>query len=183
MYIVAWFSVDSSHLAIQDIFPEVSGFGVRPIHVGRQESNWMATFKLPPGLEPGWHDVRLRVKGSRLSPPVRIAVDLPLATNQIQITSVADGATWKQDEIDLTAGTTLALWLTGLPEGAHQRCIYARVDGRPAEVTYVEPPGPSPSRQVNVVMPKHGSEQASVEVSIGTAKADVRVRCIRDARG
>jgi tRNA (mo5U34)-methyltransferase len=173
-YIVAWFSVDSSYLGIKDIFPEVSGYGIRPIHVGRQGPNWMATFKLPPGLEPGWHEVRLRVKGSRLSAPVRIAVDLPLATNEIRITTVADGATWRENEIDLSVGTTLALWVTGLPEGAHQRCIYARVDGKPAEVTYVEPPGDSPARQVNIVMP-NGCGESTIEICMGTAKAEARV--------
>jgi len=178
-YIVAWFSIDTSHLGIKDIFPEVSGYGVRPIHVGRQESNWMATFRLPPGLEPGWHDVRLRVKGSRLSQPVRIAVDLPLATNAIRITTVADGATWKEDEIDLSIGTTLAVWVAGLPESADRRCIYARIDGRSADVTYVEPPGQTEARQVNVMMPKQGPEEAAIEISMGTAKADARVRRVR----
>jgi tRNA (mo5U34)-methyltransferase len=178
-YIVAWFSVDSSHLGIKDIFPQVSGFGIRPIHVGRQGPNWMATFKLPPGLEPGWHEVRLRVKGSRLSTPLRIAVDLPLATNEIGITTVADGTTWKEDEIDLSAGTTLAVWATGLPENADRRCIYARVDGRAVDVSYVEPPGESKARQVNIVMPTQGGGVANVEISMGTAKADVRIRVVR----
>jgi tRNA (mo5U34)-methyltransferase len=177
-YVVAWFALDSSHLGIRDIFPEVSGYGVRPIHVGRQGPNWMATFKLPPGLEPGWHEVRLRVKGSRLSAPVRIAVDLPLATNEIRITTVADGATWQENQIDLSVGTTLALWVTGLPQGAHPRCIYAKVDGRPVEVSYVEPPGDSEARQVNIVMPKPGRDESTVEITMGSAKTDARVRCL-----
>jgi tRNA (mo5U34)-methyltransferase len=178
-YIVAWFSVDSSYLGIKDIFPEVSGYGVRPIHVAREESNWIATFRLPPGLEPGWHEVRLRVRGSRLSTPVRIAVDLSLATEEIRITSVADGTTWKKDEIDLATGNTLAVWVTGLPESTDRRCIYARVDGRPVEVSFVEPPGETTVRQVNIVMPSKGPSESTIEVAMGTAKADARVRCIR----
>ena len=177
-YIVAWFSVETDHLGIKDIFPEVSGYGVRPVYVGRQESNWMATFKLPPGLEPGWHEVRLRVRGSRLSAPARIAVDLPLGKDGIRITTVADGATWKTDEIDLSLGTTLVLWVTGLPVSAERRNIRAKADGRVIEVSYVEPPGASEARQVNVVVPIRGSGESTVEIAIGTVKAEARVRCI-----
>ena len=177
-YIVAWFSVDSDHLGIKHVYPEVSGYGVRPVHVGRQESNWIATFKLPPGLDPGWHEVRLRVRGSRLSAPAMIAVDLPLATDEIRITTVADGATWKTGEIDLSIGTTLALWITGLPVGAHHRCILAKVDGKAVEVSYVEPPGEKEARQVNIVMPKRGRGEVGIEVAMGTAKAESRARCV-----
>jgi hypothetical protein len=177
-YIVAWFSVDAGHLGIKDILPEVSGLGIRPIHVEREKSNWMVTFKLPPGLEPGWHEVRLRVKGSRLSAPVRVAVDLSLWTEEIRISTLADGATWKEDQIDLAKGNTLAVWVIGLPESADRRCVFARVDGRPAEVSFVEPPGESPARQVNVMMPKDGRGESHVEISMGQAKATARVQCI-----
>jgi tRNA (mo5U34)-methyltransferase len=177
-YIVAWFSVDSGHLGIKDIFPEVSGYGVRPIHVTREKSNWMVTFKLPPGLEAGWHEVRLRVKGSRLSTPVRIAVDLPLSTEAIRIATLADGATWKDNQVDLRVGNTLALWVIGLPESADRRSIRARVNGRPAEVSFVEPPGPV-ARQVNVLLPSDSPEETTVEIIMGTAKADARVRCLQ----
>lgn len=177
-YIVAWFAVDSSHLGIKDIFPEVSGYGVRPIHITRERSNWMVTFKLPPGLEAGWHEVQLRVKGSRLSAPVRIAVDLPLWTEAIQIATMADGATWKENQVDLSRGNTLALWVIGLPESADRRSIHARVNGRPAEVGFVEPPGPT-ARQVNVLMPADSREESTVEVIMGAARVEARVRCIR----
>lgn len=176
-YILAWFSVDSSHLTIRDIFPEVSGYGVRPIHVTREQENWMATFKLPPGLEPGWHEVRLRVKGSRLSNPVRIAVDLPLWTEGIRIATMADGCTWKDNEVDLSVGNTLALWVLGLPESADRREIHARVNGHPAEVSFVEPPGPE-ARQVNVLIPRDCAGEARVELILGTAHTETRVKCL-----
>ena len=177
-YILAWFSVDSSHLGIKDIFPEVSGYGVRPVQVGRQGPNWMTSFKLPPGLGPGWHEVRLRVRGSRLSAPIPIAVDLPLATDEIRITTVADGATWKPDEIDLSVGTTLALWITGLPESADRRCIHAKVDGKTVEVSYVEAPREGEARQVNIVMPKHGGGESTIEIEMDHARTQGRVRVV-----
>jgi tRNA (mo5U34)-methyltransferase len=175
-YVVAWFALDSSHLGINDVFPEVSGYGVRPIHVGRQGPNWMATFKLPPGLEPGWHEVRLRARGSRLSEPLRIAVDLPLHTDEIRITTIADGATWKSEEIDLSRGTTLAIWVAGLPESADRMSLRARVDGRAVEISYVQPTGVSEARQVNLVMPREGGFEYAVEVALGAARAECRVR-------
>ena len=160
------------------VMAEVSGFGVRPIHVGRQEKSWIATFKLPPGLTPGWHQVRVRVQGTRLSEAVKIAVDLPLATEAIHVTSIADGATWKPDEIDLRHGTTLALWIKGLPESADRMSLRAAIDRRAAEISYVEPAGEHESRQVNLVVPQRGSGEATVEVGMGTASVECRVRVI-----
>jgi tRNA (mo5U34)-methyltransferase len=177
-YIVAWFSLDSSHLGINDVFPEVSGYGVRPIHIGRQGPNWMATFKLPPGLERGWHEVRLRVRGSRLSEPIRIAVDLPLQSDELRITTVGDGATWKPDQIDLKLGTTLALWVAGLPESADRMSLRAKIDGRPVEISYVEPHGGGEPRQVNVIVPVRGDGESVVEIALGGAKAEYCVRRI-----
>jgi len=177
-YIVAWFSLDAAQLGINDVFPEVSGYGVRPIHVSRQDANWMATFMLPPGLEPGWHDVRLRVRGSRLSDPKRIAVDLPLFTENIRITTAADGATWRTDEVDLSRGTTLAIWVAGLPESADRMSLRARVDGRSVDISYVEPESDRETRQVNVIMPAAGPGECIVEIAMGGAKAEWRIRRI-----
>ncbi|HEY3841563.1 MAG TPA: hypothetical protein VGL72_33565, partial [Bryobacteraceae bacterium] len=177
-YIVAWFSVDSSHLGINDVFPEVSGFGVRPIHVGKQGPNWMATFRLPPGLERGWHEVRVRARGSRLSDPLRIAVDIPMESNEIRIATLADGATWKAGEIDLNQGSTLALWVAGLPESADRMSLRAKVDGQPVEVRYVEAESGKETRQVNIIMPQDGNGESSVEVAMGNARAEGTVRRI-----
>jgi len=179
-YAVIWFALDSSQLTIHDVFPEVSGYGVRPIHVGRQEKSWIATFKLPPGLTPGWHEVRVRVQGTRLSDAVKIAVDLPLATDAIRVTNIADGATWKPDQVDLRQGTTLALWITGLPESADRMSLRAAIDRRAVEITYVEPAGENESRQVNLVVPQRASGEAIVEVGMGTAAVECRVRVIAD---
>jgi tRNA (mo5U34)-methyltransferase len=177
-YIVVWFSVDSSHLTINDVFPEVDGFGVRPIHVALQEANWMATFKLPPGLDPGWHDVKVRVRGTRLSEPARIAVDMELYTPSIRITGAQDGATWRPDEIDFTEGATLAVWVAGLPQSADRRVLRAKVDGRAAEIGYVEAYHGDDTRQVNVVMPPLGPGESIVEIALGAAYDQRRIQRI-----
>jgi tRNA (mo5U34)-methyltransferase len=175
-YIVAWFSLEGGHFRIQDVFPEVSGYGIRPIQVGRQGSNWMTTFKLPPGLPPGWHEVRVRVRGSRLSEPLPIAVDLPVTAECLRITAAVDGATWKDNEVDLSRGNIVAVWVSGIPDNADHRCVRAKVDRRPAEITYIGPAGVGDSRQVNVVVPSDGGTEYAVEIAFGGAKASYQIR-------
>jgi hypothetical protein len=176
-YIVAWFDLDSSDLGLDDVFPEVSGYGVRPIHVGRGKSHGMATFKLPPGLKSGWHEVRLRVRGSRLSEPVRIAVDMPRSTDGIRISGVFDGCTWKPDELDLSRGNILSVWLAGLPESADRSRLWAKVDRQVVEIDYVEP-HTGDTRQVNLVIPPDRRGDCRVEIGLGVAKATGRVRLL-----
>jgi tRNA (mo5U34)-methyltransferase len=170
-YMVAWFSLEGSHLGIQDVFPEVSGYGVRPIHVELQDGNWMVTFKLPPGLEPGWHEVRVRVRGSRLSDAVKVAVDVPVTERGLRITAAIDSTTWKPEEIDLSRGAILALWVAGLPAEFDIRSLRAKVDRRPVEVTYVEAKTDGDTRQVNIVIPQDAGEECAIEIALGSAKA------------
>jgi hypothetical protein len=50
----AWFRSKAHNLGLDDVRPEVGGYGVRPIHVARvNETEWQTNFKLPPGLTPG----------------------------------------------------------------------------------------------------------------------------------
>jgi hypothetical protein len=181
-YIVAWFELETGNLTLDDVFPEVSRYGVRPIHVSREETTkerrWRTTFKLPPGLEPGWHDVRLRVRGGPLSNGARIAVDLPLGNASLRIESVRDGATWNPDEIDLSRGTTLAIWVEDLPEGTDRGNLRVTVDGHSVEVGYLEAPNPSGKRQINVAVPPECCPDPLVEVAVGTARSARRVRRI-----
>lgn len=81
-----WFRWNGRRLGLDDVRPEVSGYGVRPIHVAPVDENVChANFKLPPGLPPGWHEVRLRIGQSRPGSPQRIAVDVPTAAPEIQV--------------------------------------------------------------------------------------------------
>ncbi len=99
-YVSCWFNSPGFEPNRDTVFPEVSGFGVQPIDVRRfDEQQWLATFKLPPGLAPGWHDVRLRTEGSLFSEPARIAVDTPAVAKELRIETVADGHTWARGEV------------------------------------------------------------------------------------
>lgn len=180
-YIVAWFELDTTGLTLDDVFPEVGAYGVRPIHISREntkERRWRTTFKLPPGLEPGWHDVKLRVRGSPLSNGVQIAVDLPLLGKTFQIESARDGATWQPDEVDLSRGTTIALWIVGLPEATDRGNLRVTVDGRLAEVSYLEAPNATNKRQLNVAIPLDCSLEPVIEVAVGVVRSTRRVRLV-----
>jgi tRNA (mo5U34)-methyltransferase len=120
--------------------PTVGEFGVHPIFNGRTASGfWQVNFKLPPGLRPGWHPVR--VGGSNA---VEIAVDLPLEVETLRITSACDGLTWERDRASIGGGH-LSLWVEGLPRNADVHNVRVTVDGVRQRVTYVGSDG-----QVNV---------------------------------
>ena len=63
-YVSAWFDSPLA-LKLDDVKPEVSGYGVRPLSVFNwQEHIWQVNFKLPPLEKPGWHEVRIRLMDS-----------------------------------------------------------------------------------------------------------------------
>ena len=104
-YLSAFVDSPIEQLTRDDVMPEVGGYGVRPLSVWQfGEERWQVDFKLPPGLTPGWHDVRVRLRDSRPSNALRIAVDLPFEPGPIQIAGVCDGKTWAPNEIDLKQG-------------------------------------------------------------------------------
>ena len=152
-YIVCWFDSPHSQLTLDEVKPEVSGYGVRPINV-RNKGQWQASFKVPPGLGSGWHDVRIRVKDSDWSRPKSIAVDLPLEAPRLRITGIADGQTWRPNEIDISKGDALAIWVLGLPPNADRANVKITLQGRNLNVTYVEPyAAEDRPRQVNAQVP------------------------------
>lgn len=118
--------------------PTVGGFGVHPIFRARTEAGyWQMNFKLPPGLSPGWHPVR--VGGSNA---LEIAVDVPLEVSALEITGSSDAITWERDRV---SSGYLSLWVKGLPRNADVRNVRAFIDGVRQRVTYVGTDG-----QVNV---------------------------------
>jgi hypothetical protein len=177
--VTAMFDWPGDGLTLDDIQPEVSGYGVRPIHAAQLEGQrWQTNFKLPPGLTPGWHEVSVRIRGSRPGNPVRVAVDVPLDAGAIRITGVCDGATWTPHEMDLSKGDSLALWIEGLPENADRNNLQVLLDGRRLRVTYIEAPKPEP-RQVNLQIPKEVQPGTRfIEALVGNRQseaAEVRV--------
>ena len=170
-YVSVWFRWPSRTLTRDDLQPEVGGFGVRPLHVASLAPDiWQANFKLPPGLSAGWHAVRLRIDGSLPGAAQRIAVDVPLQTGNLTIQGVCDGTAWAKNQIDLSRGDVLSLWIAGLPENADRSNLRVELAGRRLTVTHIESPGGA-ARQVNVQVPNDvpvGSH--FVKVAIGLAQ-------------
>jgi tRNA (mo5U34)-methyltransferase len=152
-YVCCPFAWPASHLELDDVQPEVRGYGVRPLHLDRIDGDhWQATFKLPPGLDPGWHDVRLRTSGSGYSNSLRIAVDMPARTDRLIITGICDGVTWRPGEVALREGNSnfLSLWIDGLGENADCNNVRVRVGGKRQAIGYLSAPDARGIRQVNV---------------------------------
>jgi len=154
-YLTAWFEHAGQSLSRADVRPEVGGFGTIPIHVDTEgDAGWRATFMLPPGLPSGWHPVRVRVGDGPPSNAVEVAVDVPVPAASVTIIGVADGSSWTPDALSLSAGTTLCLWVDGLPANADRANLGVALDDDPLEVTYVAAAGPNEEpRQVNVEVP------------------------------
>ncbi len=112
--------------------PSVGEFGVHPIFSGRADAGyWQVNFKLPPGLPPGWHPVRLGDSAA-----LEIAVDVPLEVRDLRIESVCDGVSWEKDRMSIANGY-LSAWVGGLPRNADVHNVRAYLDGERRPVTFV----------------------------------------------
>jgi tRNA (mo5U34)-methyltransferase len=176
--VTAWFRWNGGKLNLDDVWPEVGGYGLRPIHLTQvADDAWQTNFKLPLGLTPGWHDVRMRIRGSHPGTALQVAVDLPLAASNIRIEGVCDGTTWVKNRIDLSQGEVLTLWVTGLPENVDSANLCATLQGRRLPVAYIE--RGDAARQINLKIPRNvPAGPAAISVSVGpstSAEASVEI--------
>jgi hypothetical protein len=124
--------------------------------VKNAEGFWLCTLKLPPGLDAGWHSVRVRTEESEWSNAVRIAVDIPERATAIEIAAACDALDWTSARFSLRH-RCLTLWVSGLPENADLANVKVELSGAgpcPAHrqsVTFVGPAGAEGLRQVNVL--------------------------------
>lgn len=76
-YLSIWFKSVYSSLGADDVFPEIGGYAVRPVLVQSVSADgWQAIVKLPPGIQAGWQEVRMRLRDSAYSNLLRIGVDV-----------------------------------------------------------------------------------------------------------
>jgi len=173
-YLAIWFDAAASKLELDDVRPQVDGYGVRPVYVGAAgENHWHANFRLPPGLAPGWHDVTVRIGESRPSNPKPIAVDLPLAVGAIELTDLCDGETGVKNELDREKGHTIVLGVAGLPENADRNNVRVYLAGQRLNATRIEKRNSRGRRQVHAEVPQDvppGPTQ--VEVASGDARTE-----------
>ena len=173
-YVSAAILAGGRNLTLDEVKPEVSGFGVRPIHVAlTRDQRWEAKFKLPPGLAPGWHGVAVRIGDGPPGNEKPIAVDIPLQPGPIRITGVCDGTTWAADQLNLARGNSVAIWVAGLPENADRNNVRVYLDGRRLRVDFVETRRGTESRQVNAEVPLEAERGlARLGVALGDSRSE-----------
>jgi tRNA (mo5U34)-methyltransferase len=174
-YVSCWFATHEQQLTRRDVQPQVGKWGTVPLSVQPSgEGLWQANFKLPPGLDPGFHEVRLRTSRSTFSTPVRIAVDVsPAPPGQLSITGVCDGQTWKNGGVRLSPNGVIALWAVGLPGNADVNNIGVTLGGRRLPVSYVSVPEPLQPTQINVEVPADFPVGIStIQIRIGDETSD-----------
>ena len=166
-YLTCGFRTGQGELTLDDVQLSVGPYGVRPIALKNLGTDlWQTAFKLPPGLDPGWHGVSLAVRGGPADSARQIAVDIPIPECELKIEGVRDGLTWAPDTLDLKSGRALALWCAGLPENADRNNVRVLLNGVRCTNEFIAPP--SPSRQINVRVPeKTSTGPAEVVVTIG----------------
>ncbi len=181
-FITCWFTSDEMDLGREDLRPEVSGFGAPVIALQKDaDRGWHANFKLPPGLKPGWHEVRLRTAKSAFSNPCKIAVDVPFKPGEVEIRAAGDGRNWQPGEVHLARGQEwghLTLWIAGLSETADRNNVRVYCDSKRLPVDFVSsaqvnariPSGMIGAREIFVQHGEQESKPVRLVVKIGDSK-------------
>jgi tRNA (mo5U34)-methyltransferase len=180
-YVTCWFTSEREEVGREDLRLEVDGFGAPAMFVKREDgARWMANFRLPPGLEPGWKQVRLRLADTPFSEPVRIAVDIPFKAGPLAIREVCDGVSWQRDTVDLAKGGLVSIWIAGLGENADRNSVRLWLGDDRLKVDWVGEPDSDGFRQINAQAPEGLTAgmhtlRASFGESEATGAAKVRV--------
>jgi tRNA (mo5U34)-methyltransferase len=153
-YLSCWFYTKRPAVRREDLRFEVGPFGI-PVLWVRQEvdGRWLANFRLPPGLTPGWHPIRARFADSSFGNELRIAVDIVPRVERIVVKSAYDGRNWAPNEVSLGGGGFLSCWVEGLPDNADRANTAVLVDDVGIRVEYVGAPDEAGARQVNAMLP------------------------------
>lgn len=135
----------------ENVQPEVGGLGAAASSVVKgREGLWLCTCKLPPGLDAGWHSVRVRTEDSEWSNALRIAIDIPEHAAEIEITAACDGIDWTPGSFSLRH-RRFSLWVRGLPENVDLANVKVELDGQRHSVAFVGPADAAGLRQINVL--------------------------------
>jgi tRNA (mo5U34)-methyltransferase len=165
---------------IDSVFPEVDGLAARPVYVKRNADGiWFTCFRLPPGLEPGWHAVRLRIAGTQFSNSKNIAVDMPLRVGKLEIAGVADAVDFAPE---IRSGF-MAIWVRGLPENADCQNIGVLAGETRQPVIFLGEPEGEGQRQVNIKLrPDMEPGEQMIQVRVADAESE-GTRAVIHTRG
>ena len=194
-YASVWFKTEQTGLTGDDVFPQVGEYGAHPILVTHAGGDgWSVVFKVPPGIEPGWIPVRLRVRDSAYSNTVHFGVDIGAEqlrrrtlpshdSGGFRIGGVADGKTWQANQVLMQREACISLWVHEVPAACRPEEILLRIDGRELPCEFVTAQDdPAGFRQVNALLPCGFTPgPAAINVAIGDAVTPpVQVEIVRD---
>jgi tRNA (mo5U34)-methyltransferase len=151
-------------LTCDQIFVNIGPFAARPVMVHKKdEGSWQLCCKVPLGLSPGWHDVRLRIGDSAWSNALQIGVDVSDAerrpldgaveTGDLRITAIADAKSWEPHTVRLGLDSWISLWVEGLPDRARMEEVRVRLNGTDLQAAFLSGEDPRGLRQVNAKLP------------------------------
>jgi uncharacterized protein (TIGR03437 family) len=153
-YITCWFRTARAPVTRDQLRLEVGDFGVPALYVRPDGGDWMANFRLPPGLRSGWVPVRLRFADSVFADTtLRIAVDLPLRVDGLALKGLCDGKTWNAQEVKAADGEFVSCWVSGLPENCDRANVAVYLGETKLRVQYVGEPDLEGLRQINAALP------------------------------
>jgi tRNA (mo5U34)-methyltransferase len=174
-YVSFWVRSAERDLTADNVFSEIGGYGVRPSEVHQSSAEgWLVSSKLSPGLDPGWHNARVRVRNSAFSNAVRIAVDLPVGQRRqphgpraqgLRIQTVTDGRTFEKNRVRAGDDACISVWAAGLPEPATVERLSLRLDGTDLPAIWVSPTDGDGLRQINALLPP-GIQPGQVKVAL-----------------
>jgi len=153
-YISAWFRTNQTHVTREQLRFEVGGFGVPALFIRHEpDGTWLGNFRLPPGLNSGWNDVRLRFADSDFGQTLRIAVDMPLRPGRVVLVGACDGNTFTVNTVTVRERGWVSAWVQGLPENCDRDNIRVLLDSTRLAIEYVGGQDPDGNRQINAVVP------------------------------
>lgn len=149
-YGTCWFQTSRAAIRRTELRLDIGPFGIPALFVKQDAGDaWLANFRLPPGLPPGWQELRLRFANTDFSAPCRIAVDMPPKPSALALIGVCDGADWTPNIVR----AAISCWVEGLPENADRANVFIAIVGERLPAIFVGPPTAEGHRQVNAIVP------------------------------
>lgn len=183
-FVTCWFE-SPEELSREALRPEAGGFGAAALTCRREESVWKCSFKLPPGLQRGWADVRIRTARSHFSNAISVPVDQPAVASGLSVLGASDGRSWTPGRVEFAAGDReafLAVWLAGTAANCDRANLRAYLGDAPMITDFVCEPAPGGQRQVNFKLARrwarpgryplrvvHGGLEAGTEIEVCVA--------------
>ncbi len=187
-YMSLWFRSAEPELSCDNVYVEAGPYAARPVDLTAiNAEGWLATCKLPPGLQPQWHDIRVRVANSRFSNAIRIPVDLSMdqrrlagpmpRSSALKVELITDGKSWDRWKVKTGAGSCLSIWARGIPDEADAGQIGVRLDPANLAAVFLSTAAPGGLKQINAMLPT-GIPPGRTSVTLicnGTASDQVEI--------